>query len=1002
MIQSPMKMREFLELVWPDTGLYGIAVPLVVRSKIADKDGTFPLVTVYPTKAFDTIPEAITHAKSIMDEKNVFFCVHSLSERRYPRLRAQDNAHAAKCFFFDLDCGPGKAEKGYLTQRDAARALSAFVKATGLPAPMAVSSGRGIHVYWLLDASIPSLQWQVYARKLKQLAVHYALRVDPMRTTDTSSLLRVVGTFHRKNVEDIRRVETRSAGVVTPVAEFVSKLEELVHGLSLPDQSAARLPTQLNSIGSNIGSNMERTFDGPPITVEALESSCAQMAHLIFNRGDVTEPEWYFGMGVLKHVENGPELCHTLLDGHPDYDAGATDRKLAQLEAVGPTSCAQLATMGNPKLCIGCKWAEQVKYPLNAARKSTQRAPLSPTEAQPAAEDPDPTGPQLAGTVLPFDNPKFPYSRTAAGIMMREPATEKKPSDDVLLSPYDMFPVSAVERTHLEKASSTWCVTVPLKGQVLITFASSAINDARELGAVLTDHGVYIHSNNIQNMRNFMVAYIRQLQQRALASQQHDHLGLSEDKTCFILADKVLLADGSTRPATLSPMAADAKSYVNKKGTMKRQIELMGFYNFPKYYRHQFVLMSALGSILLHTLDQAGVLISCYGETGGSKSTALYTAASLHGDPNKYVINGTAGGSTAHARNEKIHTLTNLFGAIDEVGDFTPLEAKGMAMGVSQASGRVRLERNGTPKKSRGGNRSNIIIVSTNTSLHDLLSRENSGGSAGSMRVLEMNFPKVEGSKSDADDYLREVRENYGHIGEAFAHYVLKNYAAVKQLVIMRQRAIDTRQDITPAERFFSAAQACAYVAGDICFAQGWFPFDVGAVEAFMGEVEIPMLRATITGQYVALDPINVLTNFLEKNHGKILRVTHTSYTGERNMPGSELRGELVAHYDVPAKEIWVIKQVFRDYCKHYNVNPLQAMRELQTLNIISNDVKRAIGHGTEYVKARTMVFIVNVGHPLIADKIDGAATGKADNVVSLRPPTIPLAPKEPSEEDQA
>ena len=65
--------------------------------------------------------------------------------------RTSSNWLAAKAFWSDIDCGHTKAleGKGYATQKEGAKALLGWCKSKGLPFPMLVNSGRGIHAYWL-------------------------------------------------------------------------------------------------------------------------------------------------------------------------------------------------------------------------------------------------------------------------------------------------------------------------------------------------------------------------------------------------------------------------------------------------------------------------------------------------------------------------------------------------------------------------------------------------------------------------------------------------------------------------------------------------------------------------------------------------------------------------------------------------------------------------------------------------------------------------------------
>ncbi len=58
--------------------------------------------------------------------------------------------NSLKALYLDLDCGEGKAStgSGYATQLDALEALRDFCEKCGLPRPLIVDSGGGIHAYW--------------------------------------------------------------------------------------------------------------------------------------------------------------------------------------------------------------------------------------------------------------------------------------------------------------------------------------------------------------------------------------------------------------------------------------------------------------------------------------------------------------------------------------------------------------------------------------------------------------------------------------------------------------------------------------------------------------------------------------------------------------------------------------------------------------------------------------------------------------------------------------
>lgn len=116
-------------------------------------------------------------------------------------------------------------KKNYIDQADGAAALSAFIKATGLPTPTLVNSGGGLHVYWPLTRDVTVDEWKPVARSLKQLCTKQVLHADPSVTTDAARILRVPGTNNFKNGQ------SRPVQIIT-VGQPVS-LEELSEILPL-------------------------------------------------------------------------------------------------------------------------------------------------------------------------------------------------------------------------------------------------------------------------------------------------------------------------------------------------------------------------------------------------------------------------------------------------------------------------------------------------------------------------------------------------------------------------------------------------------------------------------------------------------------------------------------------------------------------------------------------------------------------------------------------------
>jgi Domain of unknown function (DUF927) len=977
-----MTAATFLSLIWPAQGPYVLATPY-----------TLPGTTtrVYAHKTFDSIDAAAQYAEQWKSRTDLFFAVHSLKtprvwnpakpDRRTGELgayevRVQSNMAAAKCFFLDLDVG-ASAQK-YASQAEALGALKQFCQTTRLPKPMITSSGGGLHVYWVLSDALDSVTWKVQAHLLKQLTRHHGLKADPARTTDSASVLRVAGTFNRKTPLAPRPVRVLTPGTVTPPGILERLLRDAITRAGV---TPLQLPVfQPDTLG--LGSNMEVEYDGPPVTFRALVTACRQMQHLAVARGNVSEPEWYHSINLTRFVEHGMKFVHKLSEGHPDYDAGATEAKVAQLVAKGikPTSCAKLAEVCGEERCVGCPFAGKVKSPIVAARyKDSAPAPV-------VVQD---VGLTLITTEVP--PPPFPYLRMKGGGIAFEGTSKDGDEVHTTLFPHDLYPVRRLVNGAAAVEQHVWCVVLPREGPKEFVMDADALYDRRKFLTTIANHGVFPTAGNVPYLQDYMIAYISELQRLTDADDQCTHLGWTDEHQRFILPDKILCADGTAKPAMLSVGAGRATAAVHKKGTLQRQVELLRFYAQPGYLANQFYIVGSLAAPLFYATGHHGVVVNASGEAGASKSTSLYTAASFWGQPELYPINGTNNGATMRGRAERVTTLANLPVCVDEITHMPIKDAIDLAMGITQPGHRIRLDTNGVERSSAGGQKATIMLVTANNSLHGMLSVDNAAGTAGSMRVVELLFKaqKVH-QKSQADAYLHELKQNYGHIGEAFLSYVIRNREAVEQRVRTVMEEIDLEAQIQSSERFWSAAIAAILVAAEVAAQCGLLAFSAAQLKQWALQVQIPYMRGVVRDEYTT--PLGVLAEYLEQINGEILVAAKIQAQANITNVVKAPRGQLLAHYDTDERVMWVLKKGFKDYCVRTGAHFLKILDELSVAQIdesgrpsrvlASKNVRKVLGAGTEFAKAQSWCFAINMDHP----DVSGAVGPKL-----VATPTTPL-----------
>ena len=993
-----MNALQFLKLLWPAQGLYCLATPFVPPG--ATK-------AVFAHKVFQTIELAAAFAERKKSTDNMFFCVHTLKQDRVwnPKktdartgqlgafeVRTQTNTLAARAFFFDLDVGrseQGKPPK-FESREEALVALKEFCAETLLPKPLIVSSGGGLHVYWVMDCDILTEDWKPIANKLKRLAQHHGLKLDPSRTTDNASVLRVAGSFNLKKSGEPRRVKTLTPATVMSVVTFEKKVDAALARGGVSVQALSTMPTTTSDDFSNIGA---KTFDGPPISIKSLLSACPQILRVAKLGGNVSEPEWYAALSSVRLVEDGQKYIHKISDKHPNYSAAATTAKAQQLEdkGVGPISCSRWHDM-HPATCEKCPLWGSVKSPMAAARKKPAQLPAPLVSAYSASGQP------LHVEMIPPE--PFGFERTEGGIKMATTNAKGDPITKIIYE-HDFYPVRRVVNKIMGSEDQLWRVHLPRVQSHEFLIPADALYDRRKLVTVLANNGIYPKVDNLNDLVDYMVAYISKLQALVDAESQHNHLGWTDDQTQFILPDKILMPDGSSRIVSLSKGAQVSTKFVKKKGKIEDQIGLMDFYNHPNYIPHQFFILCGLAAPIFYMTGHHGVIVNAMGDPGASKSSALYTAASFWGQTELYAINGTNNGATMRGRNERISTLANLPICVDEITNMRNEDAVDMAMSVTQPGHRIRLKQDGTEQSGSDGYKATIMLTTANASLHTVLSTKNTQGTAGSMRVFEIVFKKMMvHTKPEADEYMHELRQHYGHIAEVFMEFVVVNRDAVHREVRKVMKAVDIAANVASSERFWSATIASALVAGRIASKLRLLPFNVKAIEQWALTRQIPFMRGVVQDEYSS--PISVLADYLERVNGNTLVIQSTQQRGSNNisLAAQMPHGALLVRRDQEEGITYVSRADFKRHCSIIGANDRQILEELHQPKmdasgklrriVLNKNARKVLGAGTDLEKMQSHVFTVDDTHPELKGRTPLGQTAKSTapkDVLSSPPP---------------
>jgi len=504
-----MNTLEFLERVLPSEGLYC----------------SFTVVGKYPKQCHHQTIEELANEVLAQSQAghNTYFAVSSFLT---DESREQVNVRAIKTFALDIDCGEGKP---YPSWKEGLLVLSDYIRELGLPGPMIVRSGNGLHVYWTLTDEMTPEEWRPIAfafkasavAKFKELAEKRGIisptpskpYIDPAVPADHARVLRPVGTTNTKGGNTVSLIF--DAPPIDP--------QQFASFFPIAISSPAELPTRHTS-NSTLLDSLAVKQDYPPSNADAVLSKCQQIKWIYENRADKTkvdEPMWYRMLGVAAFCADSHAVAIKWSEGHPEFDAQATINKLEQWKrkCSGPTSCKTIEE-GRPDGCKGCKFKDKVSFPTQLGIQY-QEVQIAPDALDAAAYE--------------VELPK-PFKRTDRGIKVTLDDT------DIDICPFDIYPVGygkdealgyEVVRYHWNRQHVGW--------QPLTLRQAFLTDGSREFAGAIADQGIVLFNKKQTEYFQYMLrTYMDKLRQQRAMTNLYSTMGWKHDYTEFVMGDTIL------------------------------------------------------------------------------------------------------------------------------------------------------------------------------------------------------------------------------------------------------------------------------------------------------------------------------------------------------------------------------------------------------------------------------------------------------------------------------
>jgi len=946
-----METTTFISRVLAGTGLYCIFAASPGTSKV---------------QKFYTSVEKMLAAAREMDAsgRDVYFGLGTFDDSGS---RKAANVVAMRSLYIDLDCGPGKP---YADAAEALAALRDFCADVGMPKPIMVNSGYGVHAYWPLEEDVPVENWLPVARALKRTCVAHGLSIDPSVTADAARVLRVPGTTNYKHDTT---APVHILGRLTG-SRPLTFYAELLGAKAAPADAGIFANVKMKAVDDPVMQRLTRNRANSfrrILTKSMAGSGCAQITYAAAHQDEVDEPLWRAALSIAKFCTDGEKAAHIISRDHPEY---SHDRTEAKLEGIaGPFHCTTFEDI-RPEGCEGCPLWGKITSPIQLGAEVA----VAETE-EVEDEDGEPVVVYASAGAASIPRYPFPFVRGARGGVYIQEDSEDGGTELVPIYMNDLYYTKRVVDVEAGE-----CVIGKLhlpndevREFVVPLVAATSKEDLRK---VLSKHGVAVGSKKWEAVMAYTQAWINDLQTTTVADMARTQFGWTDDAmTSYVLGEQEIFADrvGYNPPSSKTAFLFPA---FRPRGTLEGWKEQAEFYNREGMEAYQFVVCQALAAPLMRLTPVNAAIFDFYSDgSGHGKTTTQRFALSIYGDPEDLIVGPK---DTLNARMNRIELMKDVNLQFDEFTEFPAQDTSDLIYGITSGRQKARMSSGSNDERHRGDAWHTTVTASSNYSMLSKVYAVKANPAAEVQRVLRFHAQKIKfDNKAETDDFAKAVGKHTGHAAMVFIQHLLKDMDTAAELLDSVQRKIDDACGLDMTNRFWSVQGAVAVTALILAREAGLLAYDPGKLLAWVVELIKDNLKASVAAK-VSVDTL--LNDFVNEHYGSILWIKSTEDNrGAANnngldalvVPEQQPRVKLVARYETDLKRLFIVLRPFKEWCTKQRLNYDSVMMELSE-KYDGKKAKIRLGKGTKMSLPSTTVLQLECGSFDMPEAPDEHLTG--------------------------